>query len=246
MAEAVSTANPAGAAAIAADTTFAADIDSVDVEAGLKAGTISVEEGFGLMQQQMAQQKKQIATMEQQLVGASGGASRSIDALVRKALGHRAEAPTNQHQVAVFCAASDDPELVGLLPRMLLWSFLLVLFQSMAAVGVFVGTFRPACQTSDQCFEGGFCNVDSGRCDYCSGEYGPLAMETEGTCVIGEKLQNFLTTKSEDCATYNWPYDENFAGFNTTAVRLVCADPTGPLNYRPYSSDHVRSWCDSW
>jgi hypothetical protein len=29
-------------------------------------------------------------------------------------LGRHTEAPTNQHQVAVFCAASDDPALARL------------------------------------------------------------------------------------------------------------------------------------
>jgi hypothetical protein len=132
---------------------------------------------------------------------------------------------------------------------MLMWSTLLAVFQVMAAFGVFACTFRPACASSDQCFAGSFCNVDVGRCDFCGAQFSPLALETEGTCALGTSPSaQTKTTKSSTCATYNWPEDPNFVGYNKTAVKMACADPTDRLNLGgdPVSSDGVRSWCDTW
>ena len=164
------------------------------------------------------------------------------------------------HQAAVFCAASYDPALARLAPRMLVWSALLVVFQTLAAFGVFVGVFRAACASSDQCFVGSFCNIKVGRCDFCGGHICnvdggtndnnrfnncPFALEIEGTCAMGDASS---TIKSDACATYNRPEDPNFVGYNTTATKMVCADPTNRLYLGgdSVSSDGVRSWCDAW
>jgi hypothetical protein len=154
--------------------------------------------------------------------------------------------PPTAIQVAVFCAAADEPALARLAPRMLVWSALLVIFQTMATGGVFIGTFRPACASSDQCFAGSFCNVDIGRCDFCGRQYSPLTLETEGACTVSDATS--LTVKSDACITYNSPEDPNFVGYNTTATKMVCVDPTDRLNLAgdPVSSDCVRSWCDAW
>lgn len=145
----------------------------------------------------------------------------------------------------MFCAAADDPALAQLAPRMLMWSALLIVFQTLAAFGVFVGTFRPACASSDQCFAGSCCNIDEGRCDFCGGAFTPLTLETEGACAVSAVTRK--TAESDACTTHNWPDDPNFAGYNATAVRMTCVDPTDGLNVKGHfvSSASVRSWCDA-
>ena len=59
--------------------------------------------------------------------------------------------------------------------------------QSMAALGVFIGTSETACATSDQCgagTPGTYCMVGhTDRGGYC-GDDVPLPLETEGACTF--------------------------------------------------------------
>jgi hypothetical protein len=103
--DAATTANPLDAAG-AADARpfgagsapiFAAAVDGIDIEAGLKDGTLSSDKAIVQLHRQMAQQKQQMAGMAERLGG--GGGAPLAEALVRKVLGRHTEAPTNQHQV---------------------------------------------------------------------------------------------------------------------------------------------------
>eukprot|EP01043_Picozoa_sp_COSAG02_P070464 COSAG02_NODE_12489_length_1537_cov_2.862309_1_plen_121_part_00 len=120
---------------------------------------------------------------------------------------------------------------------MWVWSFVIVVLQVMVAVGVFRGTYKPACETDGQCGDGRFCNAALGnRCDYC-GEKGTFAMVQAGTCTsAGDEAQPWRTIKDESCVTYNVPSDPNFAGFK--GIEHVCSNST--------AAENVREWCTGW
>jgi hypothetical protein len=108
----VTTANPLGAgaadaAAAGAGSAIAppsAAADEIDVEAGLKDGTLSPNEAIVHMQRQITRQKWEMARQERATAGVEeqlgGGGAPLAEALIRKVLGRHTEAPTIQHQVA--------------------------------------------------------------------------------------------------------------------------------------------------
>lgn len=59
------------------------------------------------------------------------------------------------------------------------------------------------------------------------------------------------TNEDAACDTYNAPDDPNFAGFNTTAVAMICADPSlawdanNPSALSPWTPTNVNSWCET-
>jgi hypothetical protein len=142
----------------------------------------------------------------------------------------RYRAPSqNWHQSLVYYVASTDPQDTGMkkhVPLLLLGSFLMILFQCMTSVGVLVGTFSAACDTSDQCGQGKFCEVAvTSRCRFC-GETVPMPMQT---------LSNG--------DTLNWAQHERYSGYNTSLAVELCAaaaDPEQP-DFRVKGVDAVSA-----
>jgi hypothetical protein len=163
----------------------------------------------------------------------------------------RSEVPTNLHQATVFLAASDDPADATWALLLFAGGWLMVLLQCAVVIGVLMGTVTVSCASNAQCDVGTYCRVGLGRCHFC-GDVIPLAIEVEGACTCsydkylesGETCEEYR--EDDACTTYNKPDDLNFVGFNKTATRMMCADPTGSLNYREFPSQRVLSWCDAW
>jgi hypothetical protein len=118
----------------------------------------------------------------------------------------------------------------------------MVALQCMVVVGVFAGTFAPACGSNDQCHQAGtYCAVGkSDRCQFCSTASGMHQVD--------------LLPPQTDPATGGTLNDVNaldFAGFNLTAVAELCADPslytgdwkTGRLD--DWTTPSIVSWCKS-
>jgi hypothetical protein len=111
----------------------------------------------------------------------------------------------------------------------------MVLLQCMVVVGVWIGTFRPACSSSDQCHHAGtFCPVGKrDRCGFCGNE------------INGEI--NLLPPQVDPVATggtLNDPFAADFAGFNLAAVAELCVDLSlYTSDWRSIAS--VVSWCKS-
>ena len=123
-----------------------------------------------------------------------------------------------------FCALA--PEDADALQRGcgLLAGVAMVALQSLVAMGVLFGTFRPACGSNDQCPQAGtFCGVgEDDRCTFC-----------------GESpLQEWYKTDPATGGVLNDPWAPDFAGFNLTAVAELCA---GPSVYAAL----IVSWCKS-
>ena len=80
-------------------------VERVDIEAAVKDGSLSVEQGLGQMQRQL---ERQFADLERRL---SANGNSDTTSLISRMLARHTEAPSNQHQVAAFCMASSDPAL---------------------------------------------------------------------------------------------------------------------------------------
>lgn len=110
-----------------------------------------------------------------------------------------------------FYTVSEDPKDMvhkQKVPLLYFVSFVMVFAQCATVVAVIVGTWTPACLTNDQCGSGMFCSVGvSDRCQYC-GSHAP------GIVQYGENGE-----------TYNAVFDGRFAGFNSSFVAELCADP---------------------
>eukprot|EP01046_Picozoa_sp_COSAG06_P052384 COSAG06_NODE_8780_length_2072_cov_31.261531_2_plen_262_part_00 len=216
-----------------------------DVEAPLSRAEVDAR-----MARMEANMEAQFAALKTELAG--GSAAPTATALIRSAVASLTEAPANFHQGVVFGLTTDNPNDVELhrwAPAGFVFSIIIVLMQSAVAVGLFVGTVQPSCDTSDQCTQGAFCRVESGRCYFC-GKQVPLAMETMGDCTLSGTRGR--TIEDAACTTYNNPGDPNFAGINSTGIATVCADPSkyettsDVYDGNWMSRDTLLSWCDAW
>ena len=225
---------------------------AADVEDGLKSGALSTDEAIVAMEGKLQAMQGKIADLEARLSGpAADDRSAALAVYARIA-----EAPTNLHQATVFFAASDDPEDSARALRLLALGCATVLAQCAVACGVFIGIRVPACESSDQCDDGMFCEVDTGRCYHCGGRYPggvPVPMEIGPSCVMGD---SGLTVEGDGCTTLNEPGDPNFSGFNHTSVKALCDVPAvveveAPGNFdaglvvEVWSKERVFSWCDA-
>ena len=114
----------------------------------------------------------------------------------------------------------------------------MVALQYMVVMGVWAGTAKPACGSSDQCYQAGtFCALgfsDADRCDFCGGSDDndendpPLPPQTDPATG----------------GTLNDPSAPDFVGFNLTAVAELCADPSLPAGGW-HNAVSVVSWCKS-
>jgi hypothetical protein len=129
--------------------------------------------------------------------------------------------------------AALDPEDADAVQRDcgLLAGVAMAALQCMVVVGVLLGTFNPACESSDQCRQAGtFCGVGADdRCNYC-----------------GSKREALLPPQPDPATggTLNDADAPDFAGFNLTGVAQLCADPslyTGDY----HTAASVVSWCKS-
>ena len=173
----MATENPAFAGAEELD---AGDETAVDIEAGLKDGTLTAEQAVVLQERQMARMEQraqaEMAQLEARLRAELGGQT-GIAATVRGIVARLTETPTNFHQATVHFLATDAPEdeaMARRAPLLYAGSLAMVLLQSATAAGVWIGTMRASCVSSDQCDEGTFCSVGwRDRCSFC-GDGGPV------------------------------------------------------------------------
>ena len=124
-----------------------------------------------------------IAALRSELAAGGSESSKGPQwGLVRRVLARLEESPTNWHQGTVFAFARQDaePEMARRARILLAGSFAIVLLQCWTAVAIFTGTVFQACQTSDQCRPGQYCQVGefaagdlaapgAGRCAFCGG-----------------------------------------------------------------------------
>ena len=116
-------------------------------------------------------------------------------------------------------------------------SWLIVLMQCIVALGVLAGTELPSCTTNDQCNPGLYCRVGlTRRCEFCSDT--PMLIQIDPA--TGD--------------TFNYIYDEHYAGMNETYAAEVCADPTeaaavisriDPKENQDFVASTVVAWCDN-
>lgn len=64
-------------------------------------------------------------------------------------------------------AETDADEIVLLRNRLMIGSYVQVLLQILAAVGIFLGIYYPTCTTNEQCEVGSYCTGKT--CDFCGG-----------------------------------------------------------------------------
>ena len=205
--------------------------DDVDIEAGLRDGTLTSDEAIVLMEEQLkGQMDAKIAQLRAELSG--GGGDSGLDSIVRGLVARLTETPTNFHQATVFFLAADAPEDAAMArraPLLYAVSLAMVVLQSETAGGVFAGTMIPSCATSDQCGAGTWCNVGmEDRCRFC-GDEGPL----------GYGIGN-LTRVAEACAL---PYTDQ------SGVKQWIDEETGETRVEtwPFLSTNttVASWCEA-
>ena len=213
----------------------------LNVKDGNEAETVETLESLMIAREAELQAKfdAKLDALETKLEAAA-----PLSAAVRSAVAHLTEAPLNFHQATVMYAAEQsgsDGETAGsalLRRRMgsLALSALMVLMQCMVAVGVYAGTFLPACASSDQCAQKGtWCEVGRrDRCVYCGGDV-PLPPQTDPATG----------------GTLNVPHASDYAGFNLTLVAEVCAAPTDRLGLNEngleiaFTRAAVVSWCET-
>lgn len=243
-----------------------------DVEAALvKVGLVAPERAaelatvmdqlFSRREQQWAKaaRAEAEAIAEAKVAEITNGSGCTADATMQSLIvAHLSTNPANFHQCVTFFAASDEVEDAAMhakAPVLYLGSLLMVLLQLFTTLSVWKGTFFPSCSANPQCGTGRWCRMGSTKsCSYC-GDDVPLSREVYGDCAFQIDNSGELTTIDDPaCFTYNFPRDPNFVGFNTTAVRSVCAEPDDRMGgliagssgrERLYLRADVASWCES-
>ena len=162
----MATENPAFAGGAGAPSSEPA----VDVEAALKDGTLTAEQAVVVQERQLRDEMARLEARLRAELGGGGGAT--LASAVRGVVARLTETPTNFHQATVFFLAADAPEDAAMArraPLLYAGSLAMVLLQSMAAVGVQIGTFLPSCSTTAQCdIPGMYCRLGvRARCDFC-------------------------------------------------------------------------------
>eukprot|EP01051_Picozoa_sp_SAG22_P006936 SAG22_NODE_470_length_10142_cov_13.947227_10_plen_456_part_00 len=204
----------------------------VDIEAGLKDGTLTAEQAVVLMEQRTEEKMEAVrAEMRAEIAAAQLGVAETGTALVsavRGVVARLTETPTNFHQATVHFLATDaleDAAMARRAPLLYAGSLAMVLLQSVTALGVLVGTIMPSCATSDQCGAGTFCTVGfpGPRCNYC-GIHGP----------VGEDIAN-LTLVAEVCAL---PYAD-------VVEEWIGDEETGETETAIWPNTTVASWCEA-
>jgi hypothetical protein len=177
-----------------------------------------------------------------------------------------------RHQATVFYCTSkrDTAEDARTASLLLVAGCLMVVLQCCTSMAVVIGTTMQSCSTNEQCpldLKGQFCSDDSQRCFYCG--FSPLEtveISPDGTAEVlrhwrgdedyAEK-RDFHNARQElpGWATLNDPEAKNFAGFNTTHVHEVCANPAldsrvffitqGDRGRDGWTERTVVNWCDS-
>jgi hypothetical protein len=213
-----------------------------DIETAFRNGTLTAEQGVVQMHKQLdaksAEIDEKLAALEAKLAAAAA----PLASAVRSVFAHLSEAPTNWHQGTIHFANTTAPEDAAMrakAPLFLLGSMMIVLGQCVVATGVLHGTFEPSCSTSDQCRLGSFCEIsENHRCKFCGKE-----------CPLPEQV-------NADGTTLNNYRADRFVGYNLTAVKEVCADPSAvadeyafSVNSRgtPYTERMATtiSWCET-
>jgi hypothetical protein len=138
-------------------------------------------------------------------------------------------------------------------PWLFAGGILMVLMQCCVAMAVFVGTFRPACKSSDQCEDSQFCSPGehyTGRCNYCGDTF---VLHTECEAGRGTNPASEGGEPEELCAdaavTYNTPKLASYAGVNRSYVLEVCGNPEaaheGGLSRSWVRPEQTAAWCDA-
>ena len=186
--------------------------------------------------------------------GCDGGGDDSPDEDGRRSFvvsiySHLIAAPPNWHQALIFflsSSAAEDGTMRRSAPLLFGAAALMVLAQTMVAVGVAVGTVEKSCTSNDQCIAGKWCMESSAdgeaeegaRCSYCGSDL-PLPLQIDDTGGV-----------------WNHNIDDNFVGYNSSYAEEICARPVtshigiapraGTTDFAvPFSAVSVSNWCDS-
>ena len=155
-------------AAATANPAFAGERGTVDIEAGLRDGSLTTEQAFSLQERrlraEMEAREKQLRVEMKEMVAAAqlgaaeGGAT--LAAAVRGLVARLTETPTNFHQATVHFLVANEPQddaehhdhpkdaedaAIARAPLMFAGSVAMVLLQSITAMGVLIGTALISC-----------------------------------------------------------------------------------------------------
>ena len=132
-------------------------------------------------------------------------------------------------------------------PVLFAGSLVIVLLQCWTTVAIFTGTVFTACQTSDQCRPGQYCQVSvgregAGRCAFCGGRP-PLEVQLDlsgATLNVPDIELQCSNPLQRDEGGICLDGRDRFAGFNYSHVEEVCSAPSArvginaiELGYRP-------------
>ena len=155
---------------------------------------------------------------------------------IREVVARLTEAPCNWHQsVAFFAALPVEDADAGRRWWALAVGALMVLGQTMVAIGMAMGTLSPTCETNDMCAQAGtYCAVGStNRCNYCGMDIPlPQQVDLETGKILNRPMQDF-------------------GGWNKTAIAETCADPSlgkgivGDVADGVFTFAGVKSWCEA-
>jgi hypothetical protein len=183
-----------------------------DLEAALTkfGGAEHAAQAVAVMERLMLAREDELAAKLEARLG--GAAPLGSAAAVRSVVAQLTEAPPNFHQATSYFAATQAPEDAAMTARarlLFLGSVLMVLMQTVTAIGVCLSTVLPSCSSSAQCREssaGTYCTVpDRNRCDFC-GRHVPLEIQFDPATG----------------GTLNWAEHREFVGMNLTLVAEVC------------------------
>jgi len=216
----------------------------VDIEAALKAGTLTEAQAIVLQERLRKEMEAKIATLEERL----GGQAAPIGAAIRSVLASLTEAPTNWHQGVVCGLVSSSPahELHRWAPLGCLVSATIVAMQCAVAVVLVVGTVESTCANNDQCAPGTFCAPERDLCFYCGEDVPPGIRE-----IIHPAYGLYWDESLFDHRREN-PPEWNPTRNTTLGLASACGAPDLETRLEEESQSWTQSpltllaWCDMW
>ena len=199
----------------AASAGFDAEQDDADDDDGGGGGAMStVVAGSNISSEETVRLFEALARDTAQVQQDPSAGAALIAHLVRAS----SSPPDNYHQCVVYFLTTEaeaDADLRAVAPIMLVGSYVMVIVQVMTASAIWVNALLPACGNNDMCMDGMYCHSQNrggyGLCYNC-GAVVPLLLQTD--------------TEGNTLNYYRAP---DFAGYNTTAMAELCADPVDTL-----------------
>jgi hypothetical protein len=244
----------------------------LDRTANPDVAELSDHKGDTLTTEEVIAVRDMMAAERDAVVLRGAGGAPGLEA-VRRVIGTASSVPCNWHQATIFFMGSENPAdatMNGRARLMLFAGLLLIVFQVLTAVGIFVGVVTPSCKTSKQCGQVGMFCVPEGRgCQYC-GLHGPLLPLADPNAISNHGPYNpNEPARVLDCP---WAAEETLGGRvenypdkclppgNKTLLHALC---TQSANWKEllaeggYSNDKhpwtgtaispafIKSWCES-